>query len=112
MYQDVQKRAMFSSSDFPLKVRSMLLQDRYVMICIEMATHQSRKIQPTESSLLGSNSMTLCLICRNGSGSVCDKLNGKDRKDTSRIHFLKLKPILFLILSRGHLIPDPSQVML
>ena len=41
MYQDVQKRAMFSNSDFPLKVWSMLLQDRYVMICIEMATHQS-----------------------------------------------------------------------
>ena len=52
MYRDVQKRAMFSSSDFPLKVWSMLLQDRYVMICIEMATHQSVEKSSQQNSAL------------------------------------------------------------
>lgn len=101
---------MFSSSDFPLKVNAPVGQ-----VCHDLHWNGNssvcRKIQPTEFSPLGSISMTHCLICRNGSAEMCDKLNGKDRKDTSRIHFQKLKPILFLILSRGHLIPDPSHAV-
>lgn len=96
----------------------MLLVGQYIMISIEMATHQPvEKIQPKEFSPLGSISIWKpqrkhSSICRNSSARVCDKLNEKDRKDTSRIHFLKLKPILFLIFSLRYLNPDLSQVML
>lgn len=65
-----------------------------------------RKIQPKECSpfdsiLIWKSQRKHCLICRNGSARVCDKWNEKGREDTSRIHSLKLKPLLFLILSLG-----------
>lgn len=89
------------------------------MICTETANHQSaeKKIQPKEFSPFGSIAIWKpqrkpSLICRNSSARVCDRLNEKDRKDTSRIHFLKLKPILFLILSPRYLISDLSRVTL
>lgn len=72
-----------------------------------------KRIQnPLGSILTWKSQRKHCLICRNGGARVCDKWNEKDRKDTAGIHSLKLKPFLFLILSLGYLIPDPSQVML
>lgn len=92
----------------------MLILGQHVTIRIEMATHQSAEKSSHKNSALlvpfqsGSPRGNTASFAR-GSARVCDKLNEKDRKDTSRIHFLKLKPILFLILSLGYLLPDPSQ---
>lgn len=62
---------------------------------------QQKEFSPFGSILIWKSQRKHCLICRNGSARECDKWNEKDRKDTSRIHSLKLKPLLFLIFNLG-----------